>query len=65
MLDLSNAKWRVAKASGGNGTCVEVARVPAATAIRDTKNREYGYIVADTPTFEAFLADLKAGKYDL
>ena len=57
--------WRKPTRSNGTGNCVEVARVPAATAIRDTKNREAGYIVADTPTFQAFLADLKAGKYDL
>ena len=65
MPDFTKAVWRKATASGGNGACVEVARAPSATAIRDTKNREAGYIVATTATFEVFLADLKAGKYDL
>lgn len=40
-VDLSGARWRKSSFSGGGGdneSCVEVAFVPAATALRDSKN---------------------------
>jgi hypothetical protein len=38
-MDLSSVSWRKAKRSGGNGgECVEVASLPGAIAVRDSKN---------------------------
>jgi hypothetical protein len=67
MTDLSDAIWRkAARSTSGNGGCVEIAsNLPGATAIRDSKRPQDGAHVVDRPAFAAFLADLKAGRYDL
>jgi Domain of unknown function (DUF397) len=41
-MDLVTAQWRKSSRSGSAGDCVEIAFVPGATAIRDTKNRTGG-----------------------
>jgi hypothetical protein len=66
MTDLSQAQWRKAsRSTSGNGGCVEIAgNIPGLVAIRDSKHPEGGACVVDRPTFAAFLADLKAGRYD-
>ena len=44
---------------------MEIAgNLPGVTAIRDSKRPEDGAHVVDRPAFAAFLADLKAGRYD-
>jgi hypothetical protein len=66
MTDLSRAHWRKASRSGSaNGGCVEIAsNLPGVIAIRDSKCPEDGAHVVDRATFAAFLADVKAGRYD-
>jgi hypothetical protein len=67
MTDLSDAIWRkAARSTSGNGGCVEIAsNLLGVTAIRDSKRPQDGAHVVDRPAFAAFLADLKAGRYDL
>lgn len=66
MIDLSQAAWRKAtRSSSGNGGCVEIANnLPDIVAIRDSKRPEDGAHVVEPTTFAAFLADVKAGRYD-
>jgi len=66
MTDLSGAMWRKAtRSTSGSGGCVEVARnLPGLVAIRDSKRPEDGAHVVEHPAFAAFLADVKAGRYD-
>jgi hypothetical protein len=66
MIDLTDAVWQKASLStSGNGGCVEVAaNLPGVIAIRDSKRPEDGAHVVDRAAFAAFLADLKAGRYD-
>jgi hypothetical protein len=66
MSDLSQAQWRKAdRSTSGSGGCVEVAgNLPGVVAIRDSKRPEDGAHVVDRPAFAAFLADVKAGRYD-
>jgi hypothetical protein len=67
MTDLSQARWRKAsRSSSGTGGCVEIAdNLPGVTAIRDSKRPEDGAHVISRAAFAAFLADVKAGRYDL
>lgn len=66
MTDLSAAIWRkAARSTSGNGGCVEVAgNMPGVVAIRDSKRPEDGAHVVERTAFTAFLADVKAGRYD-
>lgn len=67
MIDLSQAEWRkAARSTGSNGGCVEVAaNLPGVTAVRDSKRPQDGAHVVDRVAFAAFLADVKADRYDL
>jgi hypothetical protein len=67
MTDLSRAQWRKAtRSNGANTGCVEVAgNLTGVTAVRDSKSPEAGAHVVSRAMFAAFLADVKAGRYDL
>jgi hypothetical protein len=67
MIDLSQAAWRKAsKSAPNNGGCVEIAaNLPGVIAVRDSKRPEGGAHVVERATFATFLADLKAGRYDI
>jgi hypothetical protein len=65
-VDLSRAVWRISTHSGANGNCVEVAdNLPGVVAVRDSKDRG-GPALAFTPdAWNAFLAGVKDGAFDL
>ena len=65
MTDLSCAPWRKARRSQHNGGCVEVANLGEVIAVRDSKRPEDGAHVVGRNAFSAFLADAKAGRFDL
>jgi len=65
MTDLSHARWRKARRSQHNGGCVEVANLGGTVAVRDSKRPEAGAHVVGRNAFSAFLADAKAGRFDL
>jgi len=65
MTDLSHATWRKARRSQHNGGCVEVANLDEVVAVRDSRRPEAGAHVVGWHAFAAFLADAKAGRFDL
>jgi Domain of unknown function (DUF397) len=66
MFDLSRAVWRKASLSTANGGCVEIAaNLPGVVAVRDSKRPEGGAHVVSRAAFAAFLADARAGRYDI
>jgi Domain of unknown function (DUF397) len=67
MIDLSRADWRKARLSStSNGGCVEIAaNLPAVVAVRDSTRPSDGAHVVNRAAFARFLADTKAGRFDL
>jgi hypothetical protein len=67
MIDLSRAEWRKARlSSGSNGGCVEIAaNLPDIVAVRDSTRPSAGTHVVSRVAFARFLAETKAGRFDL
>jgi hypothetical protein len=64
-IDLSRAVWRKSTYSGGNGSCVEVADLGTAVAVRDSKDRTGPKLIVTPDAWRGFLQSVKAGEYDL
>jgi hypothetical protein len=67
MIDLTGADWHKSTRSGGNGgDCVEVAvNLPGIVAVRDTKDRAGSALVFTDAEWQAFLAGVRDGEFDL
>ncbi|WP_084262365.1 DUF397 domain-containing protein [Actinomadura formosensis] len=59
-MDLSKVAWRKSSYSGANGgECVEVASVPGAVAIRDSKDPSGPKLTMNHKDFQRLAATLK------
>lgn len=58
--------WHKSSYSNGNGggTCVEVARLDARRAVRDSKDPAGPMHVFDSDSWTAFVAGVKRGEFD-
>ncbi len=65
-LDRTSLTWHKSSYSNGaGGMCVEVAPVPGAAAVRDSKNPEGPILVFSEPRWGAFVAGARAGSFDI
>lgn len=64
-MDLTLAQWFTSSRSSGNGNCVEVAFVDGKVAVRDTKDRAGGVLGFAGSDWDAFVAGVKDGEFDL
>lgn len=63
-MDLTEAQWFKSSFSGNNGGgCVEVAFLPDAVAVRDTKDRALAPHRYAVGAWEAFVAGVRAGEF--
>jgi hypothetical protein len=63
--DIPAATWRKAQRSVANGACVEVAMLPDAVAVRDSKDPS-GLVLSYEPVqWRAFLDSARSGAFDL
>jgi hypothetical protein len=60
----ARARWRKSSYSGGGNNCVEVAQAGGTSAVRDSKNPDGGHLVFGADAWEAFITDIKRGRYD-
>lgn len=61
-VDLSAAVWRTSSFTGGGGNdnCVEIALVPSAVGVRDSKHRAGGRLSFDRRAWDRFTATVRA-----
>ncbi|MEU9832028.1 DUF397 domain-containing protein [Streptosporangium sp. NPDC048047] len=62
--DLSGARWRKSSLSADGPSCVEVAFVNDAVAVRDTKDRDGGTLLFRHDTWATFIGGIKTGGFD-
>lgn len=62
---LAAATWRKSSRSNSEQACVEVAQLPTAIGIRDSKNPAGGHLTLNRTLFDGFLNRVKAGDLDL
>jgi hypothetical protein len=64
-VDDDELRWFTSSFSGGNGAnCVEVAFLPGAVAVRDTKDRAQPSHRYSADDWSAFLAGVRAGEFE-
>jgi hypothetical protein len=61
-LDLTYAQWRKSSYSSANGACVEVAHLPEAIAVRDSKDPAGPKLIFTRPEWAAFVESAKSGR---
>ncbi len=64
-IDVSRAVWRKSAHSGGNGSCVEVAHLNSAVAIRDSKDPTGPKLIFSHDDWRTFIHNVKVGLHDL
>jgi Domain of unknown function (DUF397) len=66
-MGIGHVTWRKSSYSGSSGgNCVEVAQFPAsAIAMRDSKDPDGPRLVFTPDEWQAFVAGVKAGEFDL
>lgn len=57
-----DARWK--NASNHDGSCVDLALVPAALAVRDSKNPKGPLLTFPADRAAAFLAAVRSGRFD-
>ncbi len=62
--ELGSVTWCKSTRSGANGNCVEVAQLPAAIALRDSKNPSGPVLMFSPNEWVAFIEGTKNGEFD-
>lgn len=59
--DLAGARWRKSSFSQNAGACVEVAPLPGAAGVRDSKRRAADVLVSGRRGWDLFVGAVKRG----
>ena len=65
-MNVSGLRWKTSSyTNGSGGACVELACTDPGTVVRDTKNRTGPVLGFNGREWASFLAEIKAGRFDL
>jgi hypothetical protein len=64
MSDHALLHWYKSSRSAGNGACVEIATLPSAVAMRDSKDPTGPILSFDAESWRAFIAAVRGGSFD-
>jgi hypothetical protein len=62
--DYAQLPWYKSSRSAGNGACVEVAPLPSAMAVRDSKDPDGPVLCFSAGSWRLFIADVRTGTFD-
>jgi hypothetical protein len=62
--DPAQLHWYKSSRSAGNGACVEVAVLPSAMAVRDSKDPDGPVLCFSTGSWRLFIAAVRTGTFE-
>lgn len=64
VADRRELRWRKSRRSGSDANCIEVAELPAAMAVRDSKDRDGAVLFFAAGSWAAFIKGARSERFE-